>query len=42
MLRPVEEHFELLGPVYVPGIMLGEAMTALEERTVELREFELH
>jgi hypothetical protein len=42
VLRPVAEHFELLGPVYVPGIMLGEAMTALEEGTVELREFELH
>jgi hypothetical protein len=42
MLRQIEEHFELLGPVYVPGIMQGEAMTALQEKKVELREFELH
>jgi hypothetical protein len=42
MLRPVEEHFELVGPVYVPGIMHGEAMTALQEKKVELQAFELH
>jgi hypothetical protein len=42
MLRSVEKSFELLGPVYVPGIMLGEAMTALQEKKAKLRQFELH
>jgi len=42
MQRPVEEHFVLVGPVYVPGIMHGEAMTALQEKKVELQAFELH
>lgn len=41
LLRPVGTHVQVLGGVYVDGIMFGEAMDALERGEVELRDFEL-
>jgi hypothetical protein len=42
VLHPVGDHFEVRGEIYVPGIMKGEAMTALYNGKVISREFELH
>ncbi|CZR61365.1 uncharacterized protein PAC_11261 [Phialocephala subalpina] len=42
LLRPFDGYYELHGEVYVPGIMHGEAMTALKEGKFELQDFELH
>jgi hypothetical protein len=42
ILRPIDGHYELVAEAYVPGIMHGEAMTALKEGRKVLREFELH
>jgi len=42
ILRPVDSHFEVIGEAWLYGIMKGEAMTALEQGKVDLREFELH
>lgn len=41
LLRPIGTQFQVLGGVYVDGIMFGEAMEALERGEVELRDFEL-
>lgn len=41
ILRPIDGHYELVAEAYVPGIMHGEAMTALEEGRKTLLEFEL-
>lgn len=42
VLRPVANHFEVIGDIYLHGIMYGEAMKALEEGKVQLQDFELH
>jgi hypothetical protein len=42
VLRPIDGHSELVAEAYVPGIMHGEAMTALKEGRKTLQEFELH
>jgi hypothetical protein len=42
VLRPIDGHYELVAEAYVPGIMHGEAMTALKEGRKTLQEFELH
>lgn len=42
LLRPVKDHHELVGEVYLDGIMYGEAMEALDHGEVQLQEFELH
>jgi hypothetical protein len=42
ILRPIDGHYEVVAETYVPGIMHGEAMTALEEGRKSLQEFELH
>jgi hypothetical protein len=42
ILRPVEEHYEVIGEIYIHGIMQGEAMQALERGEVHLQSFELH
>jgi hypothetical protein len=41
-LRRVGTHYEFIRSVYLDGIMLGEAMEALERGEVELEDFELH
>ncbi|KAG4428493.1 hypothetical protein IFR05_016021 [Cadophora sp. M221] len=41
LLRPVGTQFEVLGGVYLDGIMFGEAIEAMERGEVELRDFEL-
>ncbi|KAH9224403.1 hypothetical protein DL95DRAFT_452172 [Leptodontidium sp. 2 PMI_412] len=41
LLRPVGTQFELLGGVYLDGIMFGEAIEAMERGEVELKDFEL-
>lgn len=44
ILRPVEgeRHYELVGEAYVDKIMRGEAIEALKDGKVELRDFDLH
>lgn len=42
VLRPIGGHFELVGEVYMPGIMQGEGLAALKEGKKVSREFELH
>lgn len=42
LLRPFDGYYELHQEVYVPGIMHGEAMTALDEGKMTLQDFELH
>jgi hypothetical protein len=42
VLRAVEDHYELVGDIYLDGIMHGEAMRALAEGKVKLQDFELH
>lgn len=42
VLRPIDNHFELIGDIYLDGIMYGEAMAALDERKFKLQDFELH
>jgi hypothetical protein len=42
ILRPVHNYYEVIGDIYIDGIMFGEAIEALEEGKVELRDFELH
>jgi hypothetical protein len=42
ILRPVEDHYELIGEIYIHGIMHGEVMQALDRREVQLQSFELH
>lgn len=41
LFRPVATQFQVLGGVYVEGIMFGEAMEALARGEVKLRDFEL-
>jgi hypothetical protein len=41
VLRPVEDHYELIGDCYVDGIMAGEAMKDFQERNIELETFKL-
>ncbi|KAL2068776.1 hypothetical protein VTL71DRAFT_15114 [Oculimacula yallundae] len=42
LLRPVEGgYFEVLGGVYMDGIMYGEAIDAMDRGEVEVRDFEL-
>jgi hypothetical protein len=41
VLRPVEDHYELIGDCYVDGIMAGEATKDSQERNVELETFKL-
>ncbi|KAH8794798.1 heterokaryon incompatibility protein-domain-containing protein [Hyaloscypha finlandica] len=41
-LRRVGAHYEFIRSVYLDGIMLGEALEALERGEVELEDFELH
>ncbi|PMD64943.1 uncharacterized protein K444DRAFT_608621 [Hyaloscypha bicolor E] len=41
-LRRVGTHYEFIRSVYLDGIMLGEALEALERGEVELEDFELH
>lgn len=42
VLRPIDDHFEVIGDIYIDGIMFGEAIQALEEGKAELVDFELH
>lgn len=42
VLRPVRDHYELIGDCYMDGIMEGQAMKDLEEHRVELETFDLH
>jgi hypothetical protein len=42
ILRPVENHFVLIGDCYVEGIMEGEAMDFVKNGKVEMREFCLY
>jgi Heterokaryon incompatibility protein (HET) len=42
IFRPIDGHYELVIEAYVPGIMHGEAMAALEDGRKTLQEFELH
>jgi hypothetical protein len=42
LIRPFDGYYEVHGEVYVPGIMHGEAITALEEGKLVLQGFELH
>jgi hypothetical protein len=41
-LRRVEDHFKYIRELYLDGIMYGEAMKAVEDGFVELRDFDLH
>jgi hypothetical protein len=41
ILRPVNDHFEIVGEVYVEGIMNGEALATFQEKEGILQEFEL-
>ena len=36
VLRPLGDHFQLIGETYVRGIMLGEALDELKKGTVDL------
>lgn len=40
VLRPIDDHFMVIGPCYVHGIMDGEAFTPDNQKNV--RDFELH
>lgn len=40
-LRPVDDHFEVIGDAYLDGVMFGEAIEALRKGIVGLRDFEL-
>lgn len=42
LLRPAGQHFEVVGWTYVGGIMLGEAMMALENGKFQVQDFELN
>lgn len=42
VLRPVRDHYELIGDYYIDGIIEGQAMKDLEEHRVELETFDLH
>ena len=42
ILRPVENHFVLIGDCYVEGIMEGEAMDFVRNGKVEMRDFCLY
>jgi hypothetical protein len=42
VLHLVKDHFEVRGEIYVPGIMHGEAITALNAGERTLRDFELY
>jgi hypothetical protein len=42
ILRPVENHFVLIGDCCVEGIMQGEAMDFVKNGKVEMREFCLY
>lgn len=37
MLRPIGEEFRLFGPVYVLGIMRGEAMQEIQKENLNLQ-----
>jgi hypothetical protein len=41
VLRPVENHYKVLGEAYVPGIMYGEAIHLIREERQLMRKFEL-
>jgi hypothetical protein len=41
ILRPVDEHFEIVGEAYVHGVMKGESMVDLEEGKYVLTDFEI-
>ncbi|MCJ1381099.1 hypothetical protein MMC17_004208 [Xylographa soralifera] len=42
LLRPVDDHYILVGPCYIHGIMFGEAMNLLDKGEVELEDFAVH
>jgi hypothetical protein len=42
VLREVGEHWELIGEIYVDGIMNGEAMDRLEAGLYHKQKFEIH
>ena len=42
LLRPVDDHYRLVGPCYIHGIMFGEAMGLLDKGEVEMEDFALH
>jgi hypothetical protein len=41
VLRPVENHYKVLGEAYVPGIMYGDAIHVIREERQLMRKFEL-
>ncbi|KAE8449083.1 hypothetical protein EG329_008466 [Mollisiaceae sp. DMI_Dod_QoI] len=42
VLRPMANHYEVIGDIYLHEIMFGEALEALGRGEVELQDFELH
>jgi hypothetical protein len=42
ILRPIGDHYEFVGTAYIPGIMNGEVIQAMEEGKVQSQVFELH
>ena len=42
LLRPAGDHYILVGPCYIHGIMFGEAMSPLDEGKVQLENFATH
>jgi hypothetical protein len=42
VLRPVEEHYYMIGDCYVEGIMQGEAMRNFENEQAEPGIFDIH
>lgn len=41
VLRPIDKHFEVVGELYMEGLLHGEAMAMVEEEGMVLQEFEL-
>jgi len=42
LLKPVGQHFKVVGWTYVDGIMRGEAMRAVENGEFQPQDFELY
>jgi hypothetical protein len=41
-LRLVNSHYEVIGDIYLDGIMFGRAMEVLDRDEVKLQDLELH
>lgn len=42
VLRPVDDHYLLIGDIYLDGVMYGEAIKLLNKGKTELQDFVLH